>query len=529
MLGMLRETFALIVMISMLMRGIGPACILQHDGRSMMTNDSTPGRWGKPHDFRGLILIVDDLPTNLKVLRGILGQTDYQLTFVSSGEQALERVKLAHPDLILLDLMMPDMDGLEVCQRLKQNSEYADIPIIFLTASHELEHLVEAFKLGAVDYVTKPFRTPELLSRIHTHLTLQRLQKKSHWQTAQEKMMRQIIESIHSSLDLPAILANAVAEIQAFWAVERVFVCRRTSSTTCDVVASSDDSVAVRILLPSETRESIGQLALEQVNQLDGRDLAWLQFWQAQGELRLPLWSQDRLWGYLMLQYSTQAIFSRENEQFLKLMVKQLQIAIERTELYGQLKTTQTQLLNTIDQLEAANHKLEQIAKYDSLTQLANRRYLDSYLEREWQRACREHQPLSAILIDIDYFKLYNDTYGHLQGDNCLKQVGQLLLHDAKRPADLVARYGGEEFVVVLPNTKKSGAIVVAQQIQTAVNQAQIPHVTHQFSDHVTISLGVATLLPDQNQSPTQLLTLADKALYQAKQTGRNCYVVSQS
>jgi two-component system cell cycle response regulator len=126
-----------------------------------------------------LILIVDDLTTNLKVLRGLLADQAYQLTFANSGQQALDRVQKTRPDLILLDLMMPGMNGITVCRRLKQSADYASIPIIFLTASHELEHLIQAFELGAVDYVTKPFRTPELLARIQTHLKLVHLQRHS--------------------------------------------------------------------------------------------------------------------------------------------------------------------------------------------------------------------------------------------------------------------------------------------------------------------------------------------------------------
>ena len=130
----------------------------------------------------GLILIVDDQPTNLKVLRGVLASTPYQLTFASSGQQALDRIQSAPPDLILLDIMMPGMDGLEVCRRLNQSPDYANIPIIFLTANHELDTLTEAFNFGAVDYVTKPFRAPELLARIATHVKLRQRRFKSEVQ-----------------------------------------------------------------------------------------------------------------------------------------------------------------------------------------------------------------------------------------------------------------------------------------------------------------------------------------------------------
>ncbi|HEY9660124.1 MAG TPA: diguanylate cyclase, partial [Allocoleopsis sp.] len=164
-------------------------------------------------------------------------------------------------------------------------------------------------------------------------------------------------------------------------------------------------------------------------------------------------------------------------------------------------------------------------ASVDGLTQLANRRCFDYRLNAEWQRLAREQAALSLILCDVDYFKLYNDTYGHLAGDDVLRQVARAITDASKRPADLVARYGGEEFAVILPNTDIEGAIAVAQEIQTNVNALRLPHLNSQVSELITLSFGVATIIPDSQGFPASLIAAADQSLYQAKARGKNCVV----
>jgi two-component system, cell cycle response regulator len=174
--------------------------------------------------------------------------------------------------------------------------------------------------------------------------------------------------------------------------------------------------------------------------------------------------------------------------------------------------------------LQAANAELEQLVTLDSLTQVANRRKLDDYLEQEWRRSVRSQQPLSLIMFDIDSFKRFNDYYGHQTGDICLIKIAQTVQTTVHRATDLVARYGGEEFAVVLPNTSLSGAIVIAEKIQQAIKALAIPHACSDAGTIVSISLGIATLVPTTTGSPQQLIASADRALYTAKQQGRNCY-----
>jgi len=181
---------------------------------------------------------------------------------------------------------------------------------------------------------------------------------------------------------------------------------------------------------------------------------------------------------------------------------------------------TQQRLAQEMLKSQAEQEHLRAIT--DGLTQVANRRCFDERLQFEWQRLLREQQSLSLILIDIDYFKFYNDHYGHQAGDNCLIQVAQTAASQLKRPADLFARYGGEEFAVILPNTDMEGAIAVVEVIQQAIHQLNLPHESSKVSPNVTISLGIASLIPIQDISPEALIAIADENLYQAKQQGRD-------
>ncbi|MGP1387721.1 MAG: diguanylate cyclase domain-containing protein [Thainema sp.] len=188
-----------------------------------------------------------------------------------------------------------------------------------------------------------------------------------------------------------------------------------------------------------------------------------------------------------------------------------------------------TDLKQLEEELRQINLELERLATLDGLTHVPNRRRFDDYLAAEWLRSQREQHPLSLIMFDVDYFKLFNDFYGHQKGDDCLIGVAQTAQLGIRRPADLLARYGGEEFAVVLPNTDINGAIAVAQQIQQRVRDLQFAHEKSLISDRVTISLGVACLIPQRHQSPKTLIELADQALYQAKDQGRDRYCVSPS
>ncbi|MEW6495453.1 MAG: diguanylate cyclase, partial [Cyanobacteriota bacterium] len=217
---------------------------------------------------------------------------------------------------------------------------------------------------------------------------------------------------------------------------------------------------------------------------------------------------QNCQWGLLMAHHSVPRQWQGWEIDFLKQLATSVAIAISQAELYRQL--------------EEANQELQRLASIDGLTQLFNRRWFDQTLESEWLRLARERLPLSLILCDIDYFKAYNDTYGHQAGDTCLQKVASIIKATVKRPAELVARYGGEEFAVILPNTDNEGAVHVAEEIRTQVEALNLLHAGSNTTGCITISLGVATLVPKPSLSTANLIGLADQALYQAKEAGRN-------
>ncbi len=173
---------------------------------------------------------------------------------------------------------------------------------------------------------------------------------------------------------------------------------------------------------------------------------------------------------------------------------------------------------------EELNRRLTEMANIDGLTRIANRRYLDEILLKEWGRQQRNGTPLSLILLDIDFFKRYNDRYGHSAGDECLVKVAAALKSSLCRSADLAARYGGEEFALLLPEIPIDGAVTVAKRIAEAIHDLQIPHQDSEASDFVTVSQGVASILPSAETSPLDLINMADKALYQVKEQGRNSF-----
>jgi diguanylate cyclase (GGDEF)-like protein len=203
-------------------------------------------------------------------------------------------------------------------------------------------------------------------------------------------------------------------------------------------------------------------------------------------------------------------------------ITKPIQFTLLRRQVRQLLKQGQV-----YKQLEAANQTLQQLANVDSLTGLANRRRFDNYLNTQWINLAQEKSPLSLILCDVDFFKAYNDKYGHPAGDICLQKIGTALKYKLQKHHDLVARYGGEEFAVIMPNTNTFSAIHVANMIQAGVRDLQIIHEGSAINQYVTLSLGVATVIPSWDSYPTDLIVKADKALYQAKAAKRNCIVSS--
>jgi diguanylate cyclase (GGDEF)-like protein len=295
---------------------------------------------------RAKLLIVDDNKQNIEILMELF-RSDYKIAAARNAQRALKvAVSDSPPDIILSDILMPEMDGYEFCIKIKEDPRTKHIPVIFITAVSEIMDENRGFALGAVDYITKPFHPPMVKARVKLHLNLKRKQE-----------------------------------------------------------------------------------------------------------------------------------------------------------------------------------LLEKYAFIDALTEIPNRRRFNEVMEKEWQRASRSGYPISLMFIDIDHFKDYNDTYGHGKGDECLHRVAAVMDRTLRRAGDFMGRYGGEEFAVVLPDTRSEKAVEIAENIQKAVDDIAIAHGTSPVAPHVTISIGIATVTPNEKDTsftPKDLIDAADKKVYEAKSLGRH-------
>ncbi len=191
-------------------------------------------------------------------------------------------------------------------------------------------------------------------------------------------------------------------------------------------------------------------------------------------------------------------------------------------ELEARVRQLEQELEDRLKELDVAGKSLRKLATVDGLTGIANHRHFRDFLETEWRRSVRDHSAMSIIMIDIDYFKTYNDSFGHQAGDECLRRVAAALTEGVGRPGDLVARYGGEEFVAVLGATDQDGALVLAERLRVRVEALTLPHPRSLCSSVVTVSAGVGSVFPQHDANPDDLVGEADRALYRAKREGRN-------
>jgi two-component system cell cycle response regulator len=438
------------------------------------------------------ILVVDDTPTNLKLLLRALTGEGYEVRCARSGQMALAGAETISPDLILLDLLMPQMDGYEVCQLLRQNAQTSEVPIIVLSVLEEGADKVKAFALGANDYIAKPFSIEEVLARIKYQLILK--QQRQTFQRATEQYQRQNQELQEAYALLMEVVNSLVDGVGAFQAV------RNRQGQITDFIPQVTNSAFTRLIKHGGVGAS-GQTMREQTAHFADCDLFDLcvQVVDTNETIR-----QELLCHYGDTQYWVE-IFATRLRDGIVTSLRDINDAKE------QMAT-----------LESVKQEMYLLATTDSLTQVANRYCFDSYLQAEWQRLTREQQPLALLIGDIDKFKRFNDLCGHTVGDRCLRAVAQTIQAVVRRPADLVARYGGEEFGIVLPNTPMGGALQIANTIQAAVRGLQLTDTPRAECEQVRLSLGIACTLPQEDQRLQDLIEAADRALYRAKSKGGN-------
>ncbi|BAQ60399.1 pole remodelling regulatory diguanylate cyclase [Geminocystis sp. NIES-3708] len=446
------------------------------------------------------ILIVDDQPANLRVLSKMLEGKDYKVKKASDGESAIIAAQSNPPDLILLDILMPNMDGYEVCEKLKSEEKTKDIPVIFISALSDVFDKIKAFEVGGIDYITKPFQEEEVLARITSQLTIQTqrkllekeqlLLKKEQENLRKEIRQRKEAEAIlyQSRALISSILNASLDGIAALEAVRdpktgkiEDFRCIVVNPVTAKIFNSQPENLTGKLLFKRFISKIKPELFPAFIRVIEtGKAL-----------------EQDIKYHY-----------KNEQKWFHFIAVK-----------LGDGFSITVRDITVRKKLEL---KLSKLATIDGLTGIYNRHYFDNTLIQEWQRSLRGNQPLSLILCDVDYFKPYNDIYGHPEGDKCLIKVAQIMDNIVKRSSDFLARYGGEEFAIILPNTNIKGAVNIAEKIRAEILNLKIPHQGSKVSEYITLSLGVASFKPSFESSIEMLIKLADNALYQAKNNGRN-------
>ncbi len=456
----------------------------------------------------------------------------YRIIEAKCGAEGLIKYDSSQAELILFAHSPPDFDGLEFIKKLTNQTK--DFPPIILITKHESEANILTENL--TENLTKKQKNVVYISSVD-RLTVNNLKllinsavKQNHLQQQLEKNIwqQQLIADtalrIRKSLSLKFILKIATQEILDFLDCDRLSIVR---------LAQGDINIEAQSLLKDAVNNHLPQLNATDFHpvQLDKIDIV-VKTSQSRSQLYLPILLEQGinisthypLWGWLIAEQQSLRQWKQQEQSFLEQFTIQISIALSQKLLYEQLKNMDRQLEIT----HVSNQHLKKLSLKDPLTKVYNRRYFKQQLNKEWFRLRRTKSSLSVILCDIDCFKLYNDTYGHQQGDFCLLKVAEVMSATLKRPADILARYGGEEFVAILPNTEEAGAIKVAEAMRISVKGLQIPHSSSIVSSMVTISIGVATTIPAAKDTPKMLIEAADDALYLAKNRGRDGVAVHQ-
>jgi two-component system cell cycle response regulator len=445
------------------------------------------------------VLVVDDVPANVKLLEARLSAEYFDVVTASGGEEALAICERAECDLVLLDVMMPDMDGFEVCRRLKCNPQTHHIPVVMVTALDQPSDRVRGLEAGADDFLTKPVSDVALIARVRS---LARLKLMT------DELRMRAVTSRDIGLENPE--RDAVTEAGRNGAILIVDDRPASAARLAEMLAGEH-----RVDIEADPNEALFHAA-------EGNyDLMIVSLSLANFDgLRLcsQIRSLERTRNVAIL-----AVADAENNTRL---VRGLEIGvndyltrpIDQNEMLARVRT-QIRKKRYAERLRDNVQMSIEMAITDALTGLYNRRYMESHVGTLVEQATTRGKPLTVLILDIDYFKAINDGWGHDAGDDVLREFA-LRIRKSIRGIDLACRYGGEEFVVVMPETDMAVATVVAERLRRriATEAFQIQQGARKID--VTISVGIAALGPGDN--PAAVIKRADQALYRAKRDGRN-------
>lgn len=457
-------------------------------------------------DYRHRILIVDDDPVNTKLLTSMLPTDKYAVITALTGEMCLEKTMREHPDLILLDIMMPGLDGYEVTRQLKKDSTTQNIPVMLITALDEQADKIKGLEAGADDFLNKPVNTFELRARVQSLLRLKvyHEQLKTRSQSENSVLMPSVPGAGEETIYSPLILVveddeKDVRLFQKYLDPEgfRLKIIGDGEAAIEFAREESIDLILLDIMLPGMD----GFEVIKQLKKMAKHRNAQLVVVTQVDDLKSKILGINLgIDDYLIKPINREELIARVHSLLKK---------------KAYMDRLSTQFENAL-----------QAAISDKLTGIYNHAYFKHFIDLEVKRAIRQKHSLALIMIDIDNFKKYNDTYGHPAGDALLKWIGKVL-RESIREVDVPARYGGEEFAVVLPYADREGAPVVAERIRTAISAESFMTPDMKNTGKTTVSMGIA-YYPEDAASAKELIKLADKALYRAKREGKDRVCIYQ-
>ncbi|MCJ9429230.1 PleD family two-component system response regulator [Kordiimonas marina] len=451
------------------------------------------------------VLVVDDVPPNVKLLEAKLTSEYFDVLTAYSGPEALEIISREHPDIILLDVMMPGMDGFEVCRRIKADPVTAHIPVVMVTALDQPSDRVAGLEAGADDFLTKPVQDLALFARVRSLVRLKVMMDELRNREATGAQLGwEREEGGSQEADFPADGSILIVDEQ-----ERVMerIARALEGVGDLTFMAGGEDVADR------AREKNFDLIIVSLTMRNTDGLRVCS--------KLRSFEETRHVPILVM----------VDDGNTKLLVRALEMGVndyvvrpvDRMEFLARVKT-QLKRKRYADKLWENFHLSMQLATTDAVTGLYNRHYLTSHLETRLAAAHQAGKPLSVLMMDIDHFKKVNDTHGHAVGDLVLKEFANRIAKNI-RGVDLAARYGGEEFVVMMPETSTDWAYMIGDRLRQEVAENPFDVGASSGPLKITVSIGVATSQP--GDLPAQLLETADKALYDAKEAGRNRVIVA--
>ncbi|MFD1941901.1 PleD family two-component system response regulator [Paradevosia shaoguanensis] len=445
------------------------------------------------------VLIVDDIPTNVRLLEARLTAEYFEVLTATSGREALAICDRADIDLVLLDVMMPEMDGFEVCRRLKGNLKTHHIPVVMVTALDQPSDRVRGLEVGADDFLTKPVDDIQLMARVKSLVRLKALtdELRARAQTGQQIAVEDALRAMDSiTTDNGRILLIDTDQRHA----ERVAGYLRDNN---EVEVLTNPSDAVLALAGGDFELVLVSMALSEFDAL--RICSQIRTLEQGRTLPIILIAED--------------VDRNRVVRGLDLGVNDfIMRPVERNELSARVRTQIRRQRYAVELRESVNHTLA-LAVTDELTGLYNRRYFERHLSLMLGKAQEQSRDMALMLIDMDFFKAVNDTHGHDIGDAVLKEFA-LRLRRNIRGVDLACRFGGEEFVVLMPDTDFRQAQSVAERVRQAVAERPF-EAGAQRPLNITVSVGVA-LNDAEGDTPELVLKRADIALYRAKREGRN-------